>query len=340
MAGSIPYIEISGSNYEVGKQLGKYSKDMLPRFLNSETIRKDREEKLRQPEILKASLEIARQRYPQFIEEMQGIADGAGLTFETIFAFNWRPRPRQGQRGCTTLIVPKEDRVLIAHNEDWRTRTNDIFMARLRYKNGLDCLVVCYHGFLPGVSGSVNQAGVVQTLNALISSDGGPGLPMMFVHRAALEATSIEEAINIVIQPARADSENFNFAQGTRAVYAETSATDFEIVEVKTPTVHTNHFLEEKLKPFEASSRLESTHARYQRATKMLDTIDDPTPDDLKKILSSHEDTPWCICRHGSEADCQDYCDTLGSMVIDTKDRSIDYCQGPPCRGNFERFTL
>ena len=360
---TMPFVEFSGSDFEIGQQLGEFSKDRLPRFMQAERVVAQREKVLKRPRMLSDSLRAASDRYPRHLQEMSGIAAGAGVSLSEIFVFNWRPRPRAvatekggrplGRRGsdpffgpappaegCTTLIVPTADRVLVAHNEDWYTGTNDIFLARLHYDSGLEFLGVCYHGFLPGLSASINGAGLVQALNNLTSSDGGAGVPLAFINRAVLEATSLDEAVAVVTQTGRADSENFVFAQGTRAVYVETSARDFEVVEVTTPTVHTNHFLVERLKVLEATERPGSTQARHARATAMLAALENPGPDDLRAILSSHEDVPLGICRHGREPTCDDYCDTLGTILIDTADGGLEVCYGPPCRSAFRRFTM
>ena len=348
----VPFVEFAGSNFEIGRLLGEYSRERLREFMQVPRVVQERERFLARPDILSRSLRASADRYPQYLDEMRGIAEGVGLRLEDIFIYNWRPRPRTlegdaregadapSAEGCTTLIVPRGERVLLAHNEDWYAGTNDIFVARLRYESGLDFLGVCYHGFLPGLSASINQWGLVQALNSLTSSDGRAGVPLALIYRASLEAATIDEAVAVVTQAGRADSENFDFAQGPRAVFVETSAADFELVEVSKPTVHTNHFLVERLKPLEASERLESTLARHARATALLADLENPGPDDLRAILSSHEDWPTSICRHGSEPDCEDHCDTLGAIIADTAERTLEVCYGPPCRSKFKRFTL
>jgi len=343
MSDSMPFIEASGSNYEIGCQLGEFSREALPAFLEHEKVRQDREAILADTRVLSRSLKAAADRYPKLMDELRGIADGAGLAFEDVFIFNWRPRPRHVgvAEGCTTVIVPKADRVLIGHNEDWFAGTNGVFLARLKTDDGaLDCLAVCYHGFLAGLSGSINHAGLAQSLNTMIASDCGAGVPLTLIDRAALEATSIDDAVTLVSQPGRSDSENFNFAQRTEAVYVETSGQEAEVVRVTSPTAHTNHILSDRLRPLEASPRTESSRARHARATRLLADLDDPGPDDIRAILSDHDGDPLAICRHGREDACDDYCDTLATVIIDTADFALDVCFGPPCRSEFRRFML
>jgi hypothetical protein len=372
MATDIPFIEASGTNYEVGLKLGEFSKAILPRFIDAPKVAADAEKIRKDPRTLSASLKAAADRYPKYMDELRGIADGAGRSFHDLFIFNWRPRPRRSDppasigpspptfglqpEGCTTLIAPTADGVLLAHNEDWYTGANDVFLARLHYESGFDGIAVCYHGFLPGLSASLNQFGLVQALNNVIASDCGAGVPLALIDRAAMDASSIDEALKIVTQPGRADSENFNFAQGLRAVIAETSGKDFVITEVTQPMAHTNHFVTDKLRPLEASERLDSTHHRLARANQMLAALASPTADDLKAILSSHEDAPWCICRHQSRQQTAtgaeienpkskiqhpvDYGVTLATAIIDTAARTFDVAIGNPCTATFHRLVL
>ena len=381
MGDRIPFLEASGTTYEVGLKLGEFSQAVLGRFIDSPAAVADREKIKAEPRILSRSLRAAADRYPQYMDEMRGIADGAGRSLQDIFIFNWRPRPRGAARSdrsdssdrsdasahresCTTLIVPAEYGVLLAHNEDWFTGANDVFLARLRYEGGFDGIAICYHGFLPGLSASLNQYGLAQSLNNLISSDCGAGVALALIDRAALDATSVDEAIKIVTQAGRADSENFNFAQRRRAVYVELSARDFALVEVTKPAAHTNHYVAERMLALEANPRLDSTRHRLARATAMLAAKTVPGtvlgPENLKAILSSHEDAPWCICRHlrrgGAEAAAgsdqsdrsdrsdapgpRDYGVTLATAVIDTAARTFDVCIGNPCTAPFRQFTL
>ncbi|KAL1408666.1 hypothetical protein Q8F55_005479 [Vanrija albida] len=66
--------------------------------------------------------------FPQYIDELKGVADGAGLSFDTIFALNIRTeiafgRQAQPTDGCTAFSYHNAEAhtALLAQNWDWRS---------------------------------------------------------------------------------------------------------------------------------------------------------------------------------------------------------------------------
>lgn len=82
----IPVIEARGSHREVGREIGRQcAKGMQARFAS----RRDRlpvgatwEQMLEQSQLYLAS---SRDMYPQYLEELEGIAEGAQVPFEDVF---------------------------------------------------------------------------------------------------------------------------------------------------------------------------------------------------------------------------------------------------------------
>lgn len=73
------------------------------------------------------SKEIEKYR-PELVEEMQGIADGAGLDFNTVLTLNCRSeimfaKADVAEDACTTIGMPPEasenGHTLLAQNWDW-----------------------------------------------------------------------------------------------------------------------------------------------------------------------------------------------------------------------------
>lgn len=82
-------------------------------------------------EYLRALESAARAAYPYIVREIEGIAEGAGQDFETVFLWNcWgdlqlpedvSPATKAlATTGCTSLLIPREGdgAAVIAHNED------------------------------------------------------------------------------------------------------------------------------------------------------------------------------------------------------------------------------
>lgn len=63
--------------------------------------------------------------WPEYVEEMKGIADGAGVEYEDILAMNVRTEIAFGNfsDGCTAIAwnSEREDVSLLGQNWDWDT---------------------------------------------------------------------------------------------------------------------------------------------------------------------------------------------------------------------------
>jgi len=82
----IPVLEVSGTHRRIGQQIGEEMRPTLERIL-------DRQGGALPPGVewkdmlLKGRLCLAHSRaaYPQFVEEVEGVAEGSGLPFENLF---------------------------------------------------------------------------------------------------------------------------------------------------------------------------------------------------------------------------------------------------------------
>jgi isopenicillin-N N-acyltransferase-like protein len=63
------------------------------------------------------------QHWPQYIEEMQGVAKGAGVTYPNILALNVRTEVAFGNfnDGCTAFSWKGAKSSILAQNWDWNT---------------------------------------------------------------------------------------------------------------------------------------------------------------------------------------------------------------------------
>lgn len=62
--------------------------------------------------------------WPQYREEIQGVAAGAGVTYEDILALNVRTEIAFGafNDGCTALSWKGEGKSILAQNWDWNPK--------------------------------------------------------------------------------------------------------------------------------------------------------------------------------------------------------------------------
>lgn len=149
---------------------------------------------------------------PDYLVEMQGIADGAQVALEDIITINCRTEMMFGYEqmraadmeksdGCTGLIVLPEasanGRLLHAHNWDWREECVDTgVVLRIHRSEGPDILTFCEAGAL--ARHGFNSKGVSITGNFLICERDfiEPGqAPLGLIRRKLLEAPSVAAAM-------------------------------------------------------------------------------------------------------------------------------------------------
>ncbi len=162
------------------------------------------------------SLKIAAKQFSTgYFDEVRGLSEGAGVPFDTIFMWNCRGDfafpSQQGDglpvNGCTTLFLPKSESesAYIAHNED-----GDIeFLGQCAWvtvipKHGNMFKSFVYPGLIAGNAISVNEKGLVQTINNIRAFDCKAGIPRQFISRAILDANSLVEAIELLQRKDRA----------------------------------------------------------------------------------------------------------------------------------------
>ena len=149
---------------------------------------------------------------PGLLDEVRGIADGAGIDFDTIYAYQlidelWTVGPDLGFSKCTTVAAGKRN-----GNPAFVAQTLDIpafyhgYQTVLRIQdeeNGLEALVFT----IPGVvaANGLNSRSIGVCVNAVTQLAYSPkGLPVDFIIRGILRQRTFEDALKFLqdVQPA------------------------------------------------------------------------------------------------------------------------------------------
>ena len=88
-------------------------------------------------------LPFAQESYPQYVEEMQGIAEGANIPFDEVVVLNVMEAVTTDAlhlTRCTSMAVNEQctadGHVLAAHNEDWvPDEEDDVFVIHAKPKD-------------------------------------------------------------------------------------------------------------------------------------------------------------------------------------------------------------
>ena len=250
---------MKGDAYAVGRALGAASasalRDVVPALDRFQALMRG----WRGSDRLRALEAAARAAWPRYVREIEGIADGAGLAFETVFAWNCRgdlpeagPAPHRAHAaGGATVMIPHRggECAVIAHNEDDEPALHGhCLVVDVRPDNAPGFSSFCAPGLLPGHTFAVNRAGLVQTVDDVRVEDHAVGAPRHLVCRAVLDCDDLDDAVACIRDTVRASGFHHALAMAgdRRLLSVEAPASGCAVVEVDAPRVHANHLLHER----------------------------------------------------------------------------------------------
>ncbi|MER9606398.1 C45 family peptidase [Mesorhizobium sp. M0243] len=245
-------VRAKGEAFSIGYAIGRASAAFLERALRAEQYLALRA-RWCGSDYLKNLESAARFAYPRYVREIEGIAAGAEQGFEQIFLWNCGADTRFPQdvpaagTGCTSLLVPAQGDgpAIIAHNEDCPTHYRGACLwVECEPDEGLAWSSFIQPGGLPG-DFFLNQAGLVQTAEAITPNDIRLGVPRSIIARALMDAKELDEAIGILKRKDRASGCHYNLgeAKTRRLVSVEAPASGCVVQEADSPRAHTNHLL-------------------------------------------------------------------------------------------------
>jgi len=284
--------------------------------------------------------------YPQFVEELEGIAAGAEIPFDEVFLGIceelWEPAMWRGTaRGCTDLAArgraTADGSTLLAHTNDLSPETEeDLVILRVQAGVEPEFLGVSAGGL--GISAGFNAAGTGLTGNEVSSSDVRPGVPRLLVVRAILAARRLGEAMDACLLPQRASSYNNIIADDHGEVYSmEGSATDCEPIYIEGDILaHANHYVSPAMRRFEADrNSIGGSVIRGNRAMRLLrENYGRLSPETFRRLLADHANYPASICKHAGESV------TVFSIIINLNERRALIGRGRPCQTTYAEHTL
>ena len=367
---AIPRVRVAGTAYERGRQYGAQARDRVHRSVQAyrgvfayytgwdwDAVRR-----------VAAGFEapIAAFR-PAYVDEMRGIADGAGLDLADVLAINVRTevmyaakarqaplaaRTPQPPAECTAFAVvpaPAADgATLIGQNWDWLLHaTQTLVVLEARQEDGPDFVTVVEAGLL--AKAGLNAAGLGLVTNALVTQAdvGAPGLPYHVLLRAILDCATVTEALMVLQAGPRSSSANYLIAHASgTALDVEAAPGDFTRLYPLLPEhgllLHTNHFLSPGLHPVDVSLwAMPSSAVRLQRLRAGTAPPGPLTLDRFRALLADHADYPHSICSHPDPADHPlEQGATIASLLMDPNAGQIWLAAGNPCQVTYEPLDV
>ncbi|XP_070578282.1 beta-alanyl-dopamine/carcinine hydrolase-like [Ptychodera flava] len=213
----IGLIDVRGTNYDVGHQMGQTFKSRIQEAANLQLVR-DYDTPLGN-EIYSSYLKVAEDVYPHYVRELQGIADGSGIPFRYLFLklitceyqslLGDVPLKSIGGEGCTDLILNSEDQDIIVHCEDTKPDMANGYIVHAHIQpsdsNPREEKFVSYcdPGMLPGSTFAVNAHGIGMTNNRLYQKGitNKNAIARKLLNRALLSSENLEDTIRIIKTP-------------------------------------------------------------------------------------------------------------------------------------------
>lgn len=343
----IPLIDTGGSWYDIGHDVGRGVGDQLQAAAASTRAELGGIDPAEVVGNIGLYLRITEEAAPDVIAELRGMAEGSGVSFETLFVLNAAAELVQsvGRFECTVAGITAggtaDGHVLLAHNEDATAGWGDLaYVIKAEPEDAPAFAAFTYAGLL--LHQGVNAVGLGSVGNALYARDARPGIPKLLQYRRAITKRTIEEAIRAVTDPRRAFGNNHLFATADGDLYdIEVSGSKWAMLPGRNGFIaHANHFTLPTMTELDREDDLLNSQLRQTRVETLIErNWGDWDACSLRQVMADHANYPRSVCKHHAPESDLDY-GTIGSVIIDVTARALWACSGNPCRGAWREVRL
>ncbi len=355
--------EFSGTHHEVGRQHGEALREGVRESLGlrmSRCLEISRSAgKGEDPDALRAlgreCLKHVGEFSPGMLEEVKGIAEGAGVSPEEILITSgytdFRDTIRSGGVNSATECTAcwagpgatTDGTTFVAQTWDMFSEAEDgVVWLKLAVEGEPVVFTLAYAGCV-GMTG-MNSRGVALAINNLNPTDARPGVPWTFINRAILASESAEEAFAAVKRARLCSGHNYVIGDSSgTGMSVETTGRRLTRIEPDGPTLaHSNHYLDPQLAEIEKP--LDPQGSSPQRVRRMDEILREGRGKIdrafIESALSDHDGKPRSICAHDYEVTGGATIRSCAALIMDTKKREVAYIKGNPCKGEFSTIGL
>ncbi len=308
---------------------------------------------------------------PGLLEEVRGIAEGAGAAFNDIYAFQlqdeewWFGQQRKQRQPasahhCSSLGWRGDagHPSLVAQNMDLPDYLQDYqVVLRIQDERLEDEVLVFSVAGLVALNG-MNSSPLGIVCNNLSQLNHSPhGLPVAYVLRGVLQQRSFDQAFAFLSSIPHASGQNYILGSPAQIIDLECSAN--QVAEYcpngRTRGVcHTNHpfanrdvhasLLSPGTSPQEIQAQIlaksVNSRTRYQALSTHFGAVEwlNLDPETTRRLLSSHVSQQHPVCRHPGSAEKWS---TLGSSIMQLSTPAYLFvCPSSPCSAKFTEFVL
>lgn len=303
---------------------------------------------------------------PSYVEEMRGIAEGAGTPLSTIALINARTEvlalaKKESDRrkqpvdtdpdGCTSVVVQPElsrnGAQIHAQNWDWKAECVETgVVLNVQSETGPSFLTFTEAGGL--ARSGFNSAGVSVTANYLESDRDyrDLGVPLALIRRKILESAHFADAIRAVRGTRKSASNNIVIAHHAGLAFSIECAPDetFVVQPEGGLLVHANHWVSPvalcKLVDTGVATVPDSLY-RDIRVRSLLDRQNAKlSVADVKAALFDDLATPWSVCRPPRLSHSDNLTATVAMVVMQPSLGLLEVAPLPALNKNFTTYRL
>ncbi|MEN6547658.1 MAG: C45 family peptidase, partial [Armatimonadia bacterium] len=366
-----PVIEMSGSPYEMGLAHGRACRGLIRRLAGKFDGWLLRDEYLEEGKrVAQEAVPCVRAEAPELLEEVRGIADGAGLDFEDVFRLScatelhsWHGCKLQqavntvtegpvddleGADGCTSFTAQYGESSLVAWNMDWWT----FWQPYMVLLHGQPTAGPAFLSF--AIAGTVGRPGLSEKVAVAANflsyrrtakeplggaEWGGPGVPYNFMTRMLLAQKSTKDALALLKRVRRMCCLNYTLGDAGGDVCCVETLPG-EIAEVRSEegfVVHANSYHSPKFGGLtEAEQRTADPRAYHAReVVRRRKVVDRETIYAAQRAHFPRTDSGVCVHSKGERPLI-----TLLSFVAEVGKGRMWAAQGSPCEHRFLRYEV
>ncbi|MCI8887288.1 MAG: hypothetical protein HFG70_04300 [Hungatella sp.] len=353
----IPVVRARGTNYEIGFAHGSQAKKQVNITLANLKESVQNTVGLGWDTCVKiagAFMPVIKKKVPEYLEEIRGIAEGSGNSFEDIFTLNCRTE-LGGQFACEFGINMERVRELTGdcsvigitqsrtagntnlYSQNWDSSSSQIptLIYMIVHQNDKPSIAWTGEAGLLCRMGGMNNCGIGLGGNTL--STNAPidfeGMPLQFAYRRIMDQKTFADAVEAAVDSHVASNINL-LVVGPEGemVNIEVEYKGCKILNKKNGVIsHANIYKHPKLP---TAPYREKEYPKGVLRSFRLDTLveelkgDELGVEDIKRIMTDHKNYPaGSICRHGEAVV------TVFSAINDLNNLEMHLAIGNPCKG-------
>ncbi|MGF6175380.1 C45 family autoproteolytic acyltransferase/hydolase [Ensifer sp. 4252] len=361
-----PLIEVSGTPLERGRQYGEQAVDRVRKGVGHYS------EQIQRNGLSQMDLEAITDKFAgsiatfgqHYIDEMKGIAEGAGISFTDVMLLNARTevlkmahRRQKGAGdfidpdGCTgVLVLPSasnDGKLIHAQNWDWKAECAETAVVlKIRRDDGPDIITFTEAGGLARTG--FNSAGISISGNYLESDRDYRtlGVPLSVIRRNMLEQRQLALAMQSVYATAKSASNNIimGHVHGFGLNFECAPNESFLVHPTDGLIVHANHFQSPvalaKLKDCGIANMPDSLYRDTRVHELLRDKVGSITVEHVKKALWDDFESPFAVCRPPRKSMSNNLTATVAMIVMQPATGTLQVSILPALNTSFFDYSL